>query len=131
MKNTPLSQKALIALCTKNAELDCTCPLVSHSGWQSISEHRWRKDQLILKGSLRDLSLAEPTFEEWHPEGTRNESAQAPVAPLFFPYNRCEVYACQTCLQVVLRYTEAGGYYVDQRARRINAALITGQNTPL
>jgi hypothetical protein len=119
-----ISRAGLINLCTNSAATACACPLISHAGWQSIGEHRWPKENLVPQGSLRDLSLSEPTFEEFHPEGTRNEAPNAPVAALFFPYNRCDVYTCDVCHQVVLRYTEAGGYYVDQRARRINATLI-------
>jgi hypothetical protein len=75
--------------------------------------------------TLRDPDVYEPTFEEQHPNGTRYESADAPVALKFFPYNRCDVYACDTCQQHALRYTEFGGYYVDPRARRLNTELIS------
>jgi hypothetical protein len=74
--------------------------------------------------TLRDPEVYEPTFEEHHPKGTRYESADAPVALKFFPYNRCDVYACSKCQQHVLSYTEFGGYYLDQRARRLNTALL-------
>ena len=47
------------------------------------------------------------------------------MALKFFPYNRCDVFACAQCQQQVLRYTEFGGYYVDHRARRLDAALIS------
>jgi hypothetical protein len=75
--------------------------------------------------ALRDPDVYEPTFEEQHPKGTRYESADAPVVLKFFPYNRCDVYACGRCHQHALRYTEFGGYYVDQRARRLNPELIS------
>ena len=75
--------------------------------------------------TLRDPEVYEPTFEEHHPQGTRYESADAPVALIFFPYNRCEVHACSKCHQHVLRYTEFGGYYVDHRARLLHAETIT------
>ena len=65
-----------------------------------------------------------PGFEEYHPEGTRYESAVAPVSVTHFPYTRCDVFSCNQCAQHVLRYTEFGGYYVDPRGRRINADLI-------
>ena len=84
----------------------------------------WPQAQLAPVASLRDPHIDEPTFEEHHPNGTRYESADAPVALKFFPYNRCDVFACQRCQQTVLRYTEFGGYYVDHRARRIT------RNTP-
>jgi hypothetical protein len=74
--------------------------------------------------TLRDPEVYEPTFEEQHPNGTRYESPDAPVALKFFPYNRCDLHACGKCHQYVLRYTEFGGYYVDHRARRLETALI-------
>ena len=98
---------------------DCHCALSPCAGWSSLSESDWPKDQLRAQATLRDVRLHEPTFEERHPNGTRYESVDAPVARTFFPYNRCDVFACQACEQTVLRYTEFGGYYVDHRARRI------------
>jgi hypothetical protein len=76
--------------------------------------------------TLRDVTVQEPTFEEYHPEGTRYESPQAPVSLAHHPFNRCEVHHCQRCGQHVLRYTEYGGYYVDARARRLDPTLIVG-----
>ena len=100
---------------------ECTCSLQHCAGWSSITETDWSQTHLQAQATLRDLSIDEPTFEERHPQGTRYESVQAPVALKFFPYNRCDVFACQTCQQTVLRYTEFGGYYIDHRARRITA----------
>jgi hypothetical protein len=73
---------------------------------------------------------SEPTFEEFHPGGTRYESPLAPIAPSFFPYNRCDVFACNSCQRVLLRYTEFGGYYVDHRVRALNADLVVDAPLP-
>ncbi len=73
--------------------------------------------------TLRDPDLAEPTYEELHPEGTRYGSPMAPVAMKFFPYNRCDVWRCGQCQRVLLRYTEFGGYYVDHRVRELSPGL--------
>ena len=97
----------------------CQCSLQRCDGWTSIAEMDWPASQLLAQATLRDPAIDEPTFEEHHPNGTRYESPDAPVALTFFPYNRCDVFACQSCQQTVLRYTEFGGYYVDHRARRI------------
>lgn len=102
----------------------CQCSLQHCSGWESVSDAVWPAQQMTQMATLRDPDIHEPTFEEHHPNGTRYESADAPVALTFFPYNRCDVHACQQCHQLVLRYTEFGGYYVDQRARRLNVKLI-------
>ena len=108
----------------------CPCALQRCAGWDSLSDAEWPSDQLQAVASLRDPRIDEPTFAEHHPQGTRYESADAPVALKFFPYNRCEVFACQRCQQTVLRYTEFGGYYVDQRARRIGPASVLDDAQP-
>ena len=103
---------------------DCQCSLQHCAGWESVNDTAWPANAMQQVATLRDPDVYEPTFEEHHPKGTRYESADAPVALKFFPYNRCDVYACSKCQQHVLRYTEFGGYYVDQRARRLNTALL-------
>lgn len=90
--------------------------------WESITEERWPAALMEALGTLRDPSIDEPTFEEFHPRGTRYDSTDAPVSLGFFPFNRCDVYRCRRCSALVLRYTEYGGYYVDHRARCIASA---------
>ena len=72
----------------------------------------------------------EATFEEYHPQGTRYDSPNAPVAPRYFPYNRCDVFTCQTCSRVLLKYTEFGGYYIDHRVRVVQAQQIVDAPLP-
>jgi hypothetical protein len=117
------SAPALRALLPSNPP-DCTCALKHCAGWSSITEAQWPQAQLPAIASLRDPELAEPTFEEFHPEGTRYGDPQAPVSLAHFPANRCVLHACQTCGQGVLRYTEFGGYYIDHRARRVDPKTI-------
>jgi hypothetical protein len=119
-----INQEQLTNICQQANAKTCDCALREHEGWQSIAEHRWPVEHLKERGTLRVTNTEEPTFEEHHPEGTRFESVNAPVAVTFFPYNRCAIFSCQQCDQTVLKYTEAGGYYVEQRARRIHAGLI-------
>ncbi len=109
----------------------CDCALKNCHGWESVSDDRWPVAQMQRKGTLREPLLegqTEPSFEEFHPEGTRYDSHQAPIALKHFPYNRCDVFACQKCGCGVLKYTEYGGYYVDQRVRLVNADLVTDTN---
>ncbi len=103
---------------------DCTCALKQCAGWSSITESQWPQAQLPAVASLRDPDLTEPTFEEHHPDGTRYGDPKAPVSLTHFPANRCAVHACQQCSQLVLRYTEFGGYYIDHRARRLDPDTI-------
>jgi hypothetical protein len=119
-----LNTENLMQLCQESMAASCECPLQKHEGWQSIPEHRWPQEHLKERGTLRKSNSEEPSFVEHHPNGTRFESSAAPVAIEFFPYNRSTVFSCNHCHQIILKYTEAGGYYVEQRARRINTDLI-------
>lgn len=106
----------------------CTCSLKACRGWESVSNDRWPAQQLRVVGTLRrplPEGQTEPTFEEYHPDGTRYESPTAPIALAYFPFNRCDVHACSQCGCAVLKYTEFGGYYVDHRVRLVDEALIT------
>jgi hypothetical protein len=112
---------------SQTSPTECQCALKNCAGWESVSEDRWPADQMQLKGTLREpLSdgQTEPSFAEFHPDGTRYDSPQAPIAPKHFPYNRCDVFACQKCACGVLKYTEYGGYYVDNRVRLFNPKLL-------
>lgn len=119
--NTPEALRAL----ANQAHTTCQCSLQRCAGWESVNDTEWPAQQMQHVATLRDPEAYEPTFEEQHAGGTRYDSADAPVALKFFPYNRCDVHACGQCHQHVLRYTEFGGYYVDHRARRLNAELIS------
>lgn len=105
----------------------CSCTLQRCRGWESVSDDRWPAAQMRPVGTLRQPLApehTEPTFEEYHPEGTRYESPNAPIAPAYFPFNRCDVHACTRCGCSVLRYTEYGGYYVDHRVRLVDPDLV-------
>nr|WP_291919209.1 hypothetical protein [Limnohabitans sp.] len=134
---TRLDAPALKALAKAASPQKCDCALGPCAGWESMTEDRWPAPHMTAMGSLRaaqddgDTALgSEPTFEEFHPEGTRYESPLAPIAPEFFPYNRCDVFACSGCQRVLLRYTEFGGYYVDHRVRALNADLVVDAPPP-
>ena len=118
----PLIQSAaeLRALLDNTPTRPCTCSLVHSPDWTSITEERWPADLMQQVATLRDPDLYEPTFEEYHPDGTRYDSPEAPVALKYFPYNRCDVWRCRSCGRHLLRYTEFGGYYVDHRVRALS-----------
>ena len=123
---SPLDATQLQALAIKPLD-QCACALKICKGWESVSDDRWPSRQLKLEGTLR-RELAdgdsELSFEEFHPNGTRYDSPEAPIALNYFPYNRADVYACQQCGCAVLKYTEYGGYYIDQRVRLVDASLV-------
>ena len=92
-------------------------------GWESVSAPPG-EPLLQHLGTLRDAANEDPTLEELHPAGTRYGSPDAPIAPAFFPFNRCEVWACRSCGRGFLQYTEFGGYYVDHRLREIDPERV-------
>ena len=101
----------------------CTCAPLQVPSWESITDERW-PESVRLAGTLRDEEEYEPTFEEFHPKGTRYASPEAPIALGWFPFNRSDVHACSRCHSVFLRYTEYGGYYMDHRVRMVDPKLI-------
>ncbi|RXZ38205.1 hypothetical protein D9O50_01250 [Oxalobacteraceae bacterium CAVE-383] len=115
----------LAALARQSAGIDaaCACSGVSLAGWESVP---LSLDEASLEevGTLFEDHFVEPPFEEYHPAGTRYDSPDAPIAPRYFPYNRCTVARCKVCGRHFLRYTEAGGYFVDRRIRLLDAALL-------
>jgi hypothetical protein len=100
------------------------CATLACPGWESLAAE-FDRARLRQLGTLRDPANEDPTVREHHPGGTHAWSADAPIAPAYFPYNRCDVWACITCARPFLRYTEYGGYYVDERIRELAAALVT------
>ena len=119
-----LNSESLKALVNMTPPRACSCALRPSAGWESFTEERWAKPQMHQVGTLRDPDVYEPTPEEHHPDGTRYAAPDAPIAVNFCPCNVSDVYACDTCQKVVLRYTEFGGYYVDHRVRELDASLV-------
>ncbi|WP_238136688.1 hypothetical protein [Variovorax sp. JS1663] len=115
--------RALASKASKAEAAGCVCTPLQTPSWESITDERWPAEVQRV-GTLRQADVDEPTFEEFHPDGTRYESADAPVAVAWFPFNRSDVYACSRCRSVFLRYTEYGGYYVDHRVRRVDPQLV-------
>jgi hypothetical protein len=120
-----LTNDALLAILTPWVdEKQCSCNFHRYHGWESVPDSEWPKTQLTHIASLRDQSVHEPTFEEFHPQGTRYESVLAPISVTHFPYNRSDLWQCDSCQRFALRYTEFGGYYVDSRVRWARVELI-------
>lgn len=126
-EQTPLLATELKALAEQAAGRDCTCGMGRCTAWESVPGERWPAAHVTCVGSLRppDRFGPEPTYEEFHPHKTRYDAPDAPIAPAFFPYNRCDVFSCGQCDRVLLKYTEYGGYYVDDRVRAVQADLVT------
>lgn len=125
---SPVPQTAALRALAENClGQDCPrCAALVCPGWESVPS-TFDISALALVGTLVNPDIEDPTLEEYHPDGTHGWSAQAPIAPAYYPYNRCTVWACTACAKVFLRYTEYGGYYVDERIRAVNPALIVDE----
>ena len=123
--NDKLTLQALVALANSpftHKQCDGCVGLIC-DGWESIPATFDRK-QLELIGSMRSDD-AMNNWRESHPLGTNSWSVNAPIAFGYHPYNKCDIYQCISCARKYLRYTEYGGYYLDERIRFLNPALIT------
>ncbi len=103
-----------------------SCSTVPASGWESVPVSLDRA-RLQAVGTLYDPEAGNPlesTLDEYHPQGTHYWSADAPIALGWFPFNRCGVWRCGQCATVFLRYAETGGYFEEERIRRVDPALI-------
>ena len=105
------------------------CGPLQQPGWESMPGS-FDRAALRQVGTLRDASDDEPTLDEYHPQGTHGWSPDAPIAPGFHPYNRCDVWQCPACRRAYLRYTEFGGYYEDERIRLVDPALVVVDGRP-
>lgn len=132
--DTELSAPALQALAMHARTPPCdSCKTLPSAGWEAIpsSMDRSRLEAMgtLYPATAPDRSAA--TLDEYHPNGTRYWSVNAPIAIDWFPYNRSTVWRCRQCATVFLRYAETGGYFEEERIRRVDPALIamTSGNT--
>lgn len=99
------------------------CSPLSCKGWESMPSG-FDSKLLIPIGTLRIEGVQE-SWDEYHPNGTNQWSSDAPISATHYPYNRSDVFECKSCKRKYLRYTEYGGYYLDERIRELNPDLIT------
>jgi hypothetical protein len=106
------------------------CAALVCPGWESMPAD-YDRDRLACVGTLvqppgtgRLDDNGDATLSEYHPRGTHSWSVDAPIAPGWYPYNRCEVWCCRRCARAYLRYTEFGGYYVDERVRALDPTCL-------
>jgi hypothetical protein len=104
-------------------ERACTCAIDSYREWARIPVD-FPQGQMRTVGTLLEDPYVEPTFAEYHLQGSSYWSAVAPIAPRYFPYNRCTVQQCTDCGRSCLTYVEAGGYYVEPRIRALDSTLL-------
>jgi hypothetical protein len=120
-----LSRNQLLEIANSpEPKMDCPkCVSLICIGWESVPG---LFDLNCLKpiGTLR-IEGAPECWEEDHPEGTNLWSENAPISIQFHPYNRSDVCECKQCGRKYLRYTEYGGYYLDERIRALDPNLIS------
>ena len=120
----PLSAAELVALARARRSAECAaCEALVCPGWEAMPGS-FARDALERVGTLRDPTIDDPTVVEYHPAGTHAWSPDAPIAPAWFPTNRCDAWRCRICSRAFLRYTEFGGYYNEDRIRELDARLI-------
>ncbi|WP_332848008.1 hypothetical protein [Massilia sp. S19_KUP03_FR1] len=107
----------------------CSCIAVPLAAWQALplSLELARFEDV---GTLVDDPYDEPTFAEYHPARTHYDDAAAPIAPRYYPFNRCSVARCMQCGRIYLRYNEAGGYFTELRIRALQAWLLVDAALP-
>lgn len=121
----PLSTQSLLEFALHSAAVReaCNCTTKSLRGWEgwpaSLREAQFRKI-----GSLVEAAKEDSTIEEYHPHGTSFWSLDAPIAPRFYPYNRCDVWECEKCGRAYLRYNDDGAYHSESRIRLLDPTLI-------
>jgi len=123
MQTIEVEQLTGLARASAAVTAACHCNRESLAAWRAIPM-TLRQDRLEEVGFLFDDPYDEPTFAEYHPAGTHYDSDTAPIAPRFYPYNRCAVVRCLDCGRAYLRYNEAGGYFTELRIRALQPELI-------
>ena len=113
---------ALVRATCRDPDCHGCVPLVC-PGWEAMPASLAR-EALERVGTLRDPAIDEPTVAEYHAAGTHAWSADAPIAPAWFPYNRSDAWRCRNCARAFLRHTEFGGYYTEERVREIDERLV-------
>jgi hypothetical protein len=119
-----LDTSALRELARQGGRGCAACVAIKAPGWEALPGGFDASALLRKLATLRPPGVDDPTLEEFHPAGTRSWSPDAPIAPAWFPYNRCDVWECKACRRPFLRYTEYGGYYVEERIRELDPAKI-------
>jgi hypothetical protein len=126
-----LEFEQLMALAQSSVQVEraCGCGIAACREWTRTAVE-FPHGQMETVGSLRGDPYAEPTHAEYRPAGTNYWSADAPIAPHWFPYNRCTVQQCGRCGRSCLTYVEAGGYYTEPRMRALDPGLLVDVPPP-
>lgn len=107
----------------------CSCNSVPLLAWQklpmTLELERFEEVATLVEDPYDD-----PTYTEYHPRGTHYDSEDAPIAPRYYPFNRCQIARCVNCGRHYLRYNEAGGYFTELRIRLLQPHLLVDAELP-
>jgi hypothetical protein len=123
METIDFATLAQMAAASGEVTVPCSCTKVALTAWQALPLSL-ELDRFEDAGTLLDDPYDEPTFAEYHPAGTHYDSEDAPIAPRYYPFNRCTVARCMQCGRHYLRYNEAGGYFTELRIRALQPRLL-------
>jgi hypothetical protein len=112
-----------LAVASRGILQPCTCAIETFREW-TRTPLDFPQQQIREIGTLLDDPYVEPTHAEYHSQGSAYWSPDAPIAPRYYPYNRCSVQQCTVCGRCCLAYVEAGGYYVEPRVRALLPELL-------
>jgi hypothetical protein len=107
----------------------CSCKTEPLLAWQKLPM-TLELDRVEEVATLVEDPYDDPTYTEYHPNGTHYDSEDAPIAPRYYPFNRCQVARCMNCGRHYLRYNEAGGYFTELRIRALQPQLLVDAALP-
>ncbi|WP_426149874.1 hypothetical protein [Pseudomonas sp. DC3000-4b1] len=84
----------------------------------------YREEDFRKIGTLQLKPVEDCTLDEYHPQATIYWSAEAPIAPAYYPYNQSSVWECVHCQRAYLRHDDDGAYHVAPRIRLVQAGLV-------
>jgi len=123
MQKIEFEELTHLAAASAAVAVPCSCNKVPVTAWQALPM-TLELDRFEDIGTLVDDPYDDATFVEFHSAGTRYESESAPIAPRYYPCNRCTVARCMDCGRCYLRYNEAGGYFTELRIRALQPDLL-------
>jgi hypothetical protein len=107
----------------------CSCNTDPLLAWQKLPM-TLELDRFEEVATLVEDPYGDPTYTEYHPNGTHYDSEDAPIAPRYYPFNRCQIARCMNCGRHYLRYNEAGGYFTELRIRVLRPQLLVDAALP-
>ncbi len=107
----------------------CACAIDSYREWTRVPVD-FPESHLRTVGTVFDDLDDVATYAEYHPHGTTYWSADAPIAPRYYPYNDAQVAQCALCGRCALHHVERAGHCPEPRIRVLDPRLIVDVPVP-